>query len=235
MCTRLCVCIRACMCVCMYANACLCRHECLCVCVCAGGGNEEAQTAAQQVSATDVQGCGDPSRGNHCLQGRRGWRGGLCPPLRPPSTQQCCPFSISPWILGPGTHAPPPNLALLSCRGMAARALSPRAWVTRSPGPQPRDFREKWPQLPRPPFPHLQNGDNQSTTLTGRLCGPKTPTLSAETTQAPGQHLRTAVCAVLGLPYPATLSRSWAVSSRKPLEPATGTLLGSLQLGLGCK
>lgn len=117
-CVCICMCICVCMCVCMYANACLCRHKYLCVCLCAGGGNEEAQTATQQVSATDVQGCGDPSRGNHCLQGRRGWRGGLCPPCAHHLPNSAAP---SPSALGFWAQIPAP-------RPRTWRASTAEAW-----------------------------------------------------------------------------------------------------------
>ena len=136
----------------------------------------------------------------------------------PPSTHQCCPFSISPWILGPGTPTLPPKV---DSRGRADGARVPEPGP---PTPQQGDFRQSHSSSPGLHFPTCKMGITRALPSQGgpedqkHLCWVLRP-------RGTGPTSRMAVCPILGFPSPKTPSQLWAVISRKPLEFATGTLL----------
>ena len=138
---------QACMCVCV--NACFFVHVCLWVHACTLVTGMRKPSAPQQVRALMCK-AGAPQNGQHCVI--------PAPTVYPPAL----PLLHQSLDSGPRYPRPAPEGGQ---QRQSRRGMSPRAWITHPPAGR---LPAKPQQLPGPPFPHLQNGDNQSTTLTGR-------------------------------------------------------------------
>ena len=157
----LCACVfaRAYACVCAYVRMRMRVYAGTSISVCAmcvGGGNAEAQLAAQQVTATDMQ---------DCLQGRRGWGAGPRPPCAHHLPSSAAP---SPPALGFWAQVPPPR---------------PRTWLSSAaeawqPG---RESQSLGHPLPQPPAPSCETSGRSG----GSSLGLHFPVCKMGTTRAP--------------------------------------------------
>lgn len=148
--------------ICAHMLACTCAFSCMCMCVC------ERVCLCECVSGcacTLVTGLRNSRRPAGQGTGVQGWGALKCTALCAPSSH-CPPTGAapSPSVLGFWARYPRPAPEGGQQR-QSRPGMSPRAWITH---PRAGGLQAKPQQLPRPPFLHLQNGDNQSTTLTGR-------------------------------------------------------------------